>query len=359
MSASSRAAIWRVDAVFIDLIPLQAGAEYLVQELSLLPGHATPVEIVILGRKNGSRTSSVLSSFEATSPQTAAFDSSLTLAFERTLDIEQHPFLRSHVIDGQAVLPMAITIEWLAHAALHNNPGLVLHGFDELRILKGVILRENESYTLHVMVGDTCKNGSMYLVPVEMYGINASGQKVPHARANFILTATLPPGERTIHDLKIRRSSYQDGEIYQKYLFHGPDFHGIEQVEGSSQDGIVGITKAAPNPSAWIKQPLRNHWLTDPLFLDSSFQMMILWSFEQHQSGSLPAFVGRYRQFKSKFSPDGGRVVAQITKDEQHRVLANIEFLDRNGELIARIEDYECTIDPSLNEAFRRNRLAR
>jgi hypothetical protein len=35
-----------------------------------------------------------------------------------------------------------------------------------------------------------------------------------------------------------------------------------------------------------------------------------------------------------------------------------MEFLDRhNGKLIARLEDYECVIDPSLEQAFQRNQL--
>ena len=37
-----------------------------------------------------------------------------------------------------AVLPVAMVVEWLAHGAIHRNPGLELHGFDDLRIFQGV-----------------------------------------------------------------------------------------------------------------------------------------------------------------------------------------------------------------------------
>jgi hypothetical protein len=40
-----------------------------------------------------------------------------------------------------------------------------------------------------------------------------------------------------------------------------------------------------------------------------------------------------------------------------HRATADIDFADVQGNLVARIEAYECVIDPSLNQAFRRNRL--
>ena len=37
------------------------------------------------------------------------------------------------------VVPFALTLEWLAHAALHRNPGLQFHGFDEARVLTRVV----------------------------------------------------------------------------------------------------------------------------------------------------------------------------------------------------------------------------
>ena len=69
----------------------------------------------------------------------------MSKAFDLELSIEQYPFLESHVIDGKAVLPMAVMIEWMAHGAIHNNPGLRFHGFNDLRILKGVILEADEA----------------------------------------------------------------------------------------------------------------------------------------------------------------------------------------------------------------------
>ena len=54
------------------------------------------------------------------------------------MDVATHPVLKSHVLDGRAVLPMALHLEWLAHAALHGNPGLVFHGFNDLRVTHGV-----------------------------------------------------------------------------------------------------------------------------------------------------------------------------------------------------------------------------
>ena len=342
----------------IGLIPLQAGAQYLVQELSLVPTSA-PIEVVILGDQGGNVHATPSQPASATqTPRAPSEDVAMHVAFERTLTLAEYPFLTSHVINGRAVLPMAMSIEWMAHAALHNNPGLLLYGFNELRMFKGITLQGKESYPIQVLVGEATRPDGLFLVPVEMRGVTPVGQDVLHVRADFLLSAKVQQGQRTIKGLATDTYPHQNGDLYRKYLFHGPDFHGIEKVEGYAPNGIVAKVKAAPHPSSWIKQPLRKYWLTDPLMIDSSFQLLILWSFAQRQAGSLPAYIGQYRQFSSKFSPEGGRIVAKITASEQHHARATIEFLDLNGNLLARMEEYECTIDPALNQAFQKNTLA-
>jgi hypothetical protein len=85
---------------------------------------------------------------------------------------------------------------------------------------------------------------------------------------------------------------------------------------------------------------------------------MILWSFERSNSGSLPTYAGRFRQFHDSFPRDGAQIVIKVTAERNFGASSDIEFLDRhNGKLIARLENYECVIDSSLQKAFRRNQL--
>ncbi len=114
----------------------------------------------------------------------------------------------------------------------------------------------------------------------------------------------------------------------------------------------------APLPDRWIEQPLRNSWFADPLALDSSFQMLILWSFEQYQAGSLPVFAERYRQYQQVFPESGVEIRVQLIEQNRSRAIANIDFIDPlNDLLVARIEHYDCVIDASLNATFQRNKL--
>jgi hypothetical protein len=108
-----------------------------------------------------------------------------------------------------------------------------------------------------------------------------------------------------------------------------------------------------------MRQPLRQRWLTDPLVLDAGFQMMILWSMEQHDAANLPCHVARYRQYRRAFPADGCRIAIQVTRADNLRAVADLEYLDTAGLIVACLEGYECTLDAGLRRAFRRNHLER
>jgi acyl carrier protein/NAD(P)-dependent dehydrogenase (short-subunit alcohol dehydrogenase family) len=332
----------------IAVIDLRAGAEYLLEEISTSPGG--PVELVILGGQGES----------AESGQSAVHQNIyVSKAFDLDLSIEQFPFLRSHVMDQRAVLPMAMIIEWMAHGAIHNNPGLRFHGFNDLRVLKGVTLEPGASHVLQVMTGKAIKSGGFHMVPVELSGTDVKGQQFVHCRARMVLAARLPEGKSPAEKLELPPYAHPMAEVYRpERLFHGPDFQGIREMVGCSAEGIGSLVRPAPLPSRWINQPLRNAWLADPLALDCSFQMMILWSFERYRAGSLPVFAGRYRQYCESFPESGAEIRIRILSQSACKAVAEIEFVDpTSGILLARMEDYECVIDASLNASFARNKL--
>jgi acyl transferase domain-containing protein/NAD(P)-dependent dehydrogenase (short-subunit alcohol dehydrogenase family)/acyl carrier protein len=340
------------EAEGIALIPPSEGARYLVQELRNSEGQ--PVEVVILGGGGPDPEFLKPTTVEASEGLT----SGLAKVFERPLDVASTPILESHVMDGRPVLPMALILEWLAQAAMTRNPGMVYCGVDGLRLLKGVVLRETLPETIRALAGKAVRVEGHWVVPVELRGVLADDREVLHARGQVVLGDAYPSKPAPAEDPSLPAYPSSVREIYRDLLFHGPDLQGIIDLEGSGDAGIIASVSAAPAPSEWVVNPLRNQWLTDPLALDCAFQMMILWSIERTGSGSLPTFIGRYRQFRRAFPSDGVRVVARVTEASAHKARADIDFLDDRGETVARIEDYECVIDASLKAAFRRNRAA-
>jgi NAD(P)-dependent dehydrogenase (short-subunit alcohol dehydrogenase family) len=344
------------------LIPLTEGGLFAVQELTAA-GKA--VEVIALGKPAKSGRSGVdapvaaptpVPTPSAVPPKPAPVE--LRPAFERTLAVDTHPVLRSHVLDGRAVLPMALHLELLAHAALHAHPGLVFHGLNDLRIIHGVMVEDGGATPLTVVAGKATKDGAGFLVRVELRGKRRDGRDTIHTQAEVVLAASLPKPPTADPAPVVQPYPHPVDEVYKYFLFHGPDLQGIERVDGLSETAFVGTAYPAPPPAEWFSQPLRSGWLADPLVLDASFQMMILWSYAQHGAGSLPCFAGRFRQYRRAFPAGPVKVVIRVTKDNGQFARADIDYLDADGVVVAQVQDYECVIDRQLDAAFRKNQLA-
>ncbi len=328
----------------IGLIPLEVGARCLLAELGA--GGGGPVEVTIGGsfpRAEAAAKHAVI---------VVPTNGDLTVAFERKLDIDSHPFLRSHVIDGHPVLPMAMMAEWLGHAALHGNPGLMLHGLDDLRVLKGVVL-SNGPRDMQVAASRARREGDYYAVDVELRTGSNGDEELLHARAKVLLADSRPRSPEFAVPAELDSRPYSRGidGAYGEVLFHGPSLRGISRVRGMSAAGLVAELKSAPAPTEWMHEPLRSAWIGDPLVIDGALQLGILWGFEELGSVSLPNFGARYRQYR-EFPTGGVTSVLEVRESHPHQLIIDVTFLDGDGAVVARMEGYEWTVDGSLRRAF-------
>jgi acyl transferase domain-containing protein/acyl carrier protein len=349
----------------VGLIPLIEGGLFLVHELNAA-GKA--VEVLALGKARPGSGSGVItmpaakasgsgvSAIPSAAPN-AVPNADLAAVFDRTVDVESHPVLRSHVLDGRAVLPIALHMEFLAHAALHGHPGLLFHGFNDLRITQAVKLDADESLTLRAYAGKAVKQEKFFLVPVELRGKQKGGRETLKSKAEIVLISALPKPPAADRPPAAPPYPHSVELAYREYLFHGQDLHGLESITGASELAMLGSANPAPAPADWFLYPLRSSWIADPLVVDCSFQLMCLWSKYIHQAGSVPNFVGRYRQYRRQF-PDGPvSLVVRVTRDNGTFARADIDYLDADGQVIAQVQDYECVIEKGMNAAYRRNKL--
>jgi NAD(P)-dependent dehydrogenase (short-subunit alcohol dehydrogenase family) len=344
----------------VAVIQPDRGGEFLVRELSA-PG-GSDVEVVVLGAGSAVETpvSRAANGHGAPGGRGArpAASPALPVALERELSVAQCPFLASHVIDGRAVLPMAMAMEWLAHGALHGNPGLAFHGFDECRLLKGVTLGADDVVPLRIHAGKASKADGAFVVPVELWSVAADGRETLHVRAKALLTDGHPEAPAAAILDALEPFATTRSEIYGTQLFHGPDFQGIETVAGCDARGIDAAIRRAPAPGDWVTNPGRTAWVTGPLAVDCAFQLVILWCLEHQGAASLPTFAARYRQYRRDFPDTGVRVAIRVTRASGHQATADVEMTDAGGSVVARLEGYECVIEPALRGAFERNQIS-
>jgi len=331
----------------IEVIGLQSGTHYLLDEIADPDG---PTEVLILG------SGSQLPDQRPTEMAICGADDELPVVFERTVATDTHEFMASHVLNGRAVLPVAMTLEWLAHGALHGNPGLRFVGVNDLRVFKGVVLAAGESRRIRVGAAPARRQGDDFLVTAELCSGDNNGRRVLHARADIVLASRqLDAAAATTADLPALARSIDD--IYSETLFHGPAMRGLIDVESCGDEGLVAHCRVAPPPRDWMHDPVRSRWIADPLVLDSGLQAMIVWTSDRVGEASLPSKLTRYRQFVAAFPENGARIVVSVRDHSNGLVVSDIDWVAEDGSLLARLEGYESVVDSSLGTAFRQNCL--
>lgn len=346
----------------IEVIPMADGANYLAREIDT-PVQG-PVEIIILGQGSDlSKSNPENSAILATKKIDLRPKSQLPLAFTQSLSVTSTPILKDHIMHGKAVLPAALMMETLAHAAVTENPGTKFIGFENFTVFKGIILDPGNELILNIHAGMAEIDGNIERAQAEI----RSGQdgKTIHAKATVILGHSIE--QQNASDMPKPQMPYllASDQIYTKpgLLFHGKQLHAINRVDACDDMGIVGRLNPAPAPAKWIEKPSRKAWLADPMMIDGIFQLMILWTQQKLDMPSLPTHFDRYEQFVSSLPTSetsgipGVQCVCRIIKLSPHQIQCDVELLDDDGKLLAKMDGYQCITDGTLKDAFLDNQL--
>ena len=343
----------------VELIPLDAGALCMIYEMMGPTG--TPVEVVIganiIAATEHHAAETVCSTLDQ--PVDVKQKEILSMTVKREIDVHTYPILDAHILDGKPVVPFALIAEWLGHGALHENPGLLLHGLDDMRIFQGIKLDQKKKL-IRLMAGKTRKKGSVFEVTVEIRDGIKDNMDIIHSSARAILTDKIeaPPSFDKSRYMGINGYSRSIDEIYEKILFHGLELRGIREIIGYSPRSVAARISSAPAPATWMTDPLRSKWIADPLVLDCACQMAIIWCFEERKTLSLPSYSASYRQYRDAFPTDGVTAVLEVKDVTEHKMTGDFTFLDSEDVVVARLTGYEAVMDDSLFKAFKSSRAA-
>jgi hypothetical protein len=253
------------------------------------------------------------------------------------------------MLDGRAVLPFAVAVEWMAHTALHARPGQSIVEISDLQVLKGVVLEEGETIQLEAVTR---------ILDNDSVSVALRSQLDRPGMDRFRATVRLGDGTPAGLAPSLERptgSGLSVEHLYGGRLFHGAEWRMIEAVEVACPGGIVAKLRPAPAPARLMDSPLRGRWIIDPWALDGLFQAAILCSQERGHAGCLPSRVARM-EITGKFGQEGCLLVMRVVRAGEHGLVADAEFVDAFDQVIARVTGLECTIDPSLARAFQRSR---
>ncbi len=350
----------RFDAQGIALIDVAAGCDALDRELRL--GAKGEPEVIVAGGSWGDPSSPVAPAVGpgATDPGDSSFPL-LRIGTEfqrgggvvellRAIDPSYDLYLNDHRLDGKPVLPMAMAMELMAEAVMHEWGDLRLVGVRDLRVLKGIVL-DHGPRTIRLVARAAADPPTDRLgadVTVEITDPDRPGY--PLYRATVELgdrvpdpPAWSPPSPDALHPFP--RSLER---AYSEWLFHGPLFQNINALAGIGESEIAGMV-APSTPRGCLEGVAGGAWQVDPVVVDCGLQLVLLWARARHDMTPLPSGFSRYRQFGPLAAPSISCHVQSRLQPGTHTILSTLTFVGPGERVLAILENLEGPCSRALN----------
>ncbi len=338
----------------IDLIPIQEGAKQLVREM--VYARTCQQREVVIGAH--------LTKMDGPEKQKYSPESSpMNLVMSQPCSLSHIPILRSHIIDHVPVLPFALILEWFAHAAQKNNPGLVCSHVSNVRLFKGVRLSgkslsgkdsSDRKMNLEVYLSSCVLRNAELICRAELRSMDKQGRAIVHAGGDCILVETLSAScDLPDGDISLEPSDMTASRAYESILFHGKGLQYITNIFGISSEGIeVEIFQQGLSDSE--KWGLSSHeWKMNPLMLDAAFQAVILWCHHHTFQVCLPGFVGELKRCSDTFNEGTVRILFKVTEHSRFQICGDFYFFDEKRQVLATIKGFQAIVDPGLKDKCR------
>jgi len=265
------------------------------------------------------------------------------------LDPARHLYLQEHALDGKMVLPAAAALELMAEAARTLWPGWSVVEVREHKLLKGVDM-DRAGRDLQVFISPPPYGSSEgFEVSAALQSDLGNGRAMNHYRCVVRLEQALPapmPAPRGFHDDK----TLTVAKAYGEWLFHGPRFQVIENIDGLSPAGS-GARVRSSQPAQWLANPGAEGggWLFDPALLDAAAQMAWLWARAYRDESALPTRFGRVVRYRDTFPERMHMEYERVESADPTLIRGNVVFFDEQGEPVMAIEELDSVASAALN----------
>jgi len=201
--------------------------------------------------------------------------------FDILVNALTHPSLDGHRIQGAAVVPAVMALEWLARAASALHPGLVVTGCRDLRVLRGIPVDGFDQRGVRLVVHLRTLSGDAAKTEVQARLSDDQGRPRYSAVVEMSRAPAAPPAGLPGVPPDGKAWPWTPAEAYSEILFHRGPFAavrslGLVSVSGASGEAI-GLRALGWPDAAWV---------TDVALMDGGVQVAALWG--THILGRLP-----------------------------------------------------------------------
>ncbi|RKX23886.1 MAG: beta-ketoacyl synthase, partial [Candidatus Zixiibacteriota bacterium] len=206
---------------------------------------------------------------------------------------DNHAYLQEHCIDNVPVLPAAVALEIMVEAATSLWPGWLVIEAHDFRLMKGIELKSKEQEFKLTINPPPYGSSSGFEISCTLQSELETGNKQVHYRSVLRLEQQFP--QTSVHEPQ----SYTDKQLtvakaYNEWLFHGPRFQVIEEIDGLSDSGAKALVRTS-RPGEWMGNigPCNDQWDFEPGLIDAAAQMALLWARVFRNESALPVRFGR------------------------------------------------------------------
>ncbi|HVN56487.1 MAG TPA: SDR family NAD(P)-dependent oxidoreductase [Anaerolineaceae bacterium] len=314
----------------VELIPLETGAQTLVQ---LLSTPKQPAVQVVVGKPPAAPVRN-----PASSPQ--------VYHITRALSAELNPFVTDHVIGESPVLPATCAAAWMINACEQIFPGYTFFQMDSYKVLKGLVFDASlaSQHTLEIKV--ISNKDQLLTLDCRIWSKNEQGKTFYHYSAQVTLLTRIPaaknqPAPEMKESLLMGEQLYQDGT-----LFHGHSFQGIERIFSLDPDRLVmRCIQPAINEQKQGQFPVQT---CNPFLNDSIVQCLLVWSQRFDQAPCLPSRLERLEQWLPAAFGRPYIITLTIQSHTDKAVVGDILVQDSDGNVVMKFTGLEGTISPML-----------
>lgn len=320
----------------IDVIPVQAGREIFVDQLD--QKFSTVTEVVI--------GSSMVIAKQPHSPPWKA-------NHKREISQTTNPFIKDHVIGGDAVLPIISALSWMSESCEENFPGYRISSCKEVQVFKGVSLTATQSIVLDLEINASQRSDNETIpCEVKIFSANKGGLPRFHYGGKIILKRNVE--KRPVHksiDLSEREGCEGAGLYKNGTLFHGKSYQQIKKVLNVSP---TKLTLQCRSEEIRVKnQGQFSIGSFNPFAEDVLLQAMLVWVRLTKEAGSLPLKIKEGEFFeKIPFNVDF-YVTLEVSDANPHKLVADLISHDSEGNIYSRLMGAEVTISKQLNDKFK------
>jgi len=323
----------------MEVIPADAGADLLVQEITARPhGSDQPVQVIVgaLPTRPAGEYSSGLQHY----------------SIHRSLSLDANPFLLDHLIGQHPVLPATCAASWAASLCEQLYPGYQFSTIEDFKVLKGIVFDDDlaEEHILDLKEVEKTPEGAVKFSAL-VRSKNSKGRQVYHYSLGVTLQANPPeaPVHTLPHELTGGAAGVISGEtLYSDgTLFHGPSFQGVQRVTHLSRGRLVLECRLpAIGEDRQGQFPLQT---SNPFVYDAIVQSLLIWTQRFYQAPCLPSSLVRLDHYRAIPFDETCLVDMQIVSADETAVTADLLVTNEKGEVFVKFTRLQGTISPLLN----------